>query len=166
MDRDAVVAQSNRANDLLPRQCAAAAPQAVFQALQPHDRARIAMGGGGRGGRSGLLPLGRHRAGQLLIALHRHRRGGEQAKFLAQAVERLVQGHPTEADGGQQIIRAHKVAAAGHLGHRLTVEQGIKTVAAQLPLQHRRAAQDVLLTVALLVPLADAIARRGGGNKI
>ena len=124
------------------------------------------MGGGGHGGPSPLLPLGGHVAGQLLIAEHRGRHGGGQPQLLPQAVEHLVQGDTAEADGRQQVLGAHQVAAAGHLGDRLAVEQGIEAVAAQLPLQHGGAALDVLVAVALLVPLADAVARRGGGHEV
>ena len=46
------------------------------------------------------------------------------------------------------------------------MEQGIKAIPAQLALEHLGAAADVLLAVAALVPLADAIAGRGGGHEV
>ena len=77
-----------------------------------------------------------------------------------------MQRDPTKAEGCQQILRAGKVATAGHPGDRLAAEQGIEAVATQFALQHLGAAQDVLVAMARLVPMADAVAGRGGGHEI
>ena len=46
------------------------------------------------------------------------------------------------------------------------MEQGIEASAAQLPLQHGRAALDIFITVAAFIPMANAIAGRGRGHEI
>ena len=77
-----------------------------------------------------------------------------------------MQGDPTKAEGGQQVFGAGEIAAAGHLGHRLPIEQGIESIAAQLPLEHLGAALEVVFAVASFVPVANAITGRGGSYEI
>ena len=77
-----------------------------------------------------------------------------------------MQGDTTKTKGREQILGGHQIAAARHLGHGFTVEQDVKAVAPQLTLEHRGATKDVLFAVALLVPLADAIAGCGRGHEI
>ena len=114
-----------------------------------------------------MVGMGRaHPRCHLLIAEHRGSCCGGQADFFPQAVDHLLQGDPTKTKGRQQIFGADQVAALGHLGHRLPMEQGIKAIPAQLALEHLGATADVLVAVAALVPLADAIAGRRGGHKV
>ena len=114
----------------------------------------------------GLLPLGAEVAGQVLVAEHRGGGGRDQPDFLAQPVEGLLQGDATKTNRRQQIVGADQVATARHPGHGIAMEQGIEAIATQLPLQHGRAALDVLITVAAFIPMANAIAGRGRGHEI
>ena len=77
-----------------------------------------------------------------------------------------MQGDPTKAEGGQQVFSAGEIAAAGHLGHCLTIEQGIEAIAAELALEHLGAALEVIFAVAGFIPVANAITGRGGSHEI
>ena len=110
--------------------------------------------------------MGRHLGRDLLIADHGGGGFAGQAHFLPQPVEHLMQGDPTKAEGGQQVFGAGEIAAAGHFGHRLTIEQGIEAIAAELALQHLGAALEVVFAVAGFVPVANAITGRGGSHEI
>ena len=77
-----------------------------------------------------------------------------------------MQGDSTKAEGGQQVFSAGEIAAAGHLGHRLTMEQGIEAITAELALEHLGAALKVVFAVAGFVPVANAITGRGGSHEI
>ena len=105
-------------------------------------------------------------AGQLLIADGRSLGLGRQAQLFPQAVQDLVEGDAAKADRRQQVFGANEVATASHLRHRLAIEEGIEPITAQLALEHVGAALDVLLAMALLVPLADAVTRRRRRHKV
>ena len=92
--------------------------------------------------------------------------GVGQPQLLPQPVDHLLQGDAAKAQAGQQVFCADQVATPGDPQQRFTIKQGIEAVSAQLPLQHLAAPQDVFIAVAALIPMADAIARRGGGYKI
>jgi len=162
MDCDAVIAESHRTHNRLPRQGAAATSQAIFQTLDPQDRAATT----GQMGQGRRLLTGHDPGGHLFVAGRRRHGFGGQTHLLPQPIDDLLQGHPTKTDGRQQVFGAHQIAAPGHPGEGLSIEQGIEAIAAQLPLQHLSAAHNVVLAVAALIPGTDAIAGRGGGDKI
>ena len=167
VDRDAVVAEGHAAHDRLAGQGGTAAAEAILQALETDDRTGAAgFGAVHRRRRGRLIGLGRHRAGQVFVAEHRRGGGAGQPQLLPQAVEHLLQRHAAKPDRGEQVLAADQVAAPGHPCHGLAVEQGIESFTAQLPLQHGGTPEDVLLAMAAFIPLANAIARRGGGNKV
>ena len=164
VNRDAVVAKGHAADNPFAGQGATTAAQPILQTLQPQDRTAMAVLGWRHGG--SLLPLGAEVAGQVLVAEHRGGGGCDESDFLAQPVEGLLQGDTTKPNRSQQIFGADQVATARHPGHGIAMEQGIEAIAAQLPLQHGRAPQDVLIAVAALIPTPDAITGRGGGHKV
>ena len=89
-----------------------------------------------------------------------------QTDLLPQPIDHLMQGDRAEPQGRQEVIGGRHIATLGHAHHGVAVQQGIEPVASQLPLQQILAAQDRVIAMAALVPLTNAVARRGGGNEI
>ena len=159
MNGDAVVAEGNGANNWLSWEWAATATQPVFQPFNAKNRAAAGIS-------SGCAALAAEIASDFFVA------GGFgagfllQPHFLAQSIGHLMDRDPTKSQRSQQVINTGEVAAACHSENGVTAEQGIEAIAAQLALQHFAAACDVVVAVAALVPLADALTGRWRGHKI
>ena len=77
-----------------------------------------------------------------------------------------MQGHRTKTETCQQVVGVADIAALRHTRHCHAMQQSIKAVATELPLEQILTTLDRLVSMAAFVPLSNAITRRWCGDKI